>query len=30
MDPVTESGLPFAPVYGPGDLEGWDPGHRAG
>ena len=21
----TESGLPFQPVYGPADLEGWDP-----
>ncbi len=30
MDPVTESGLPFAPVYGPGDLEGWDPATALG
>jgi methylmalonyl-CoA mutase, N-terminal domain len=26
----TESGLPFAPVYGPADLEGWDPAERLG
>jgi methylmalonyl-CoA mutase N-terminal domain/subunit len=30
MDPVTESGLPFAAVYGPEDLEGWDPQERLG
>jgi methylmalonyl-CoA mutase N-terminal domain/subunit len=30
MDPVTESGLPFAPVYGPGDLVGWDPAAHLG
>lgn len=30
MDPVTESGLPFAPVYGPGDLAGWDPSTHLG
>jgi methylmalonyl-CoA mutase N-terminal domain/subunit len=26
----TESGLPFQPVYGPSDLEGWDPAERLG
>jgi methylmalonyl-CoA mutase N-terminal domain/subunit len=26
----TESGLPFQPVYGPADLEGWDPAQRLG
>jgi methylmalonyl-CoA mutase, N-terminal domain len=26
----TESGLPFAPVYGPEALEGWDPRERLG
>ena len=26
----TESGLPFAPVYGPADLERWDPAERLG
>jgi methylmalonyl-CoA mutase N-terminal domain/subunit len=26
----TESGLPFAPVYGPTDLAGWDPAARLG
>jgi methylmalonyl-CoA mutase N-terminal domain/subunit len=26
----TESGLPFAPVYGPADLEGWVPDERLG
>ena len=26
----TESGLPFAPVYGPADLAGWDPAERLG
>jgi methylmalonyl-CoA mutase N-terminal domain/subunit len=26
----TESGLPFAPVYGPEDLAGWDPQTRLG
>ena len=26
----TESGLPFEPVYGPADLEGWDPAERLG
>ena len=26
----TESGLPFAPVYGPADLVGWDPAERLG
>ena len=30
MDAVTESGLPFAPVYGPTDLDGWDPGTALG
>ena len=30
MDPVTESGLPFAPVYGPAALEGWDPAVELG
>lgn len=30
MDPITESGLPFAAVYGPGDLSGWDPAVRLG
>jgi methylmalonyl-CoA mutase N-terminal domain/subunit len=28
--PLSESGLPIRPVYGPGDLEGWDPGERLG
>ncbi|MFM1965508.1 MAG: hypothetical protein RL134_1233 [Actinomycetota bacterium] len=27
---ATESGLPFAPVYGPADLSGWDPADRLG
>jgi methylmalonyl-CoA mutase, N-terminal domain len=27
---TTESGLPFAPVYGPEDLAGWDPAERLG
>ena len=27
---ATESGLPFAPVYGPADLAGWDPAARLG
>ncbi|WP_405464506.1 methylmalonyl-CoA mutase family protein [Streptomyces jietaisiensis] len=26
----TESGLPIEPVYGPGDLAGWDPAERLG
>ena len=26
----TESGLPFQPVYGPDDLDGWDPAERLG
>lgn len=26
----SESGLPIAPVYGPDDLEGWDPGEKLG
>jgi methylmalonyl-CoA mutase N-terminal domain/subunit len=26
----TESGLPFQPVYGPADLDGWDPAERLG
>ncbi|WP_129307213.1 methylmalonyl-CoA mutase family protein [Streptomyces sp. L2] len=26
----SESGLPIEPVYGPGDLEGWDPGPKLG
>ncbi|AUY51417.1 methylmalonyl-CoA mutase family protein [Streptomyces sp. CB01881] len=26
----TESGFPFAPLYGPGDLAGWDPRERLG
>jgi methylmalonyl-CoA mutase N-terminal domain/subunit len=26
----TESGLPFAPVYGPEALDGWDPAERLG
>ena len=30
MDPVTQSGLPFDPVYGPGALEGWDPAAQLG
>ncbi len=30
MDESTESGLPFAPVYGPGALDGWDPQERLG
>ncbi|HEV3168901.1 MAG TPA: methylmalonyl-CoA mutase family protein [Actinocrinis sp.] len=28
--PLSESGLPIRPVYGPDDLEGWDPGQRLG
>lgn len=27
---TTESGLPFAPVYGPQDLAGWDPARALG
>ena len=27
---TTESGLPFAPVYGPADLAGWDPAEALG
>ncbi|MCX6434413.1 MAG: methylmalonyl-CoA mutase family protein [Actinobacteria bacterium] len=30
MDPVTQSGLPFATVYGPDALEGWDPAVELG
>ena len=30
MEPLTESGLPFAPVYGADALEGWDPGAQLG
>jgi len=30
MDPITESGLPFAPVYGPEALDGWDPAEQLG
>jgi methylmalonyl-CoA mutase N-terminal domain/subunit len=30
MTRETESGLEFAPVYGPDALEGWDPGERLG
>ncbi|MFK0043291.1 methylmalonyl-CoA mutase [Streptomyces sp. NPDC090741] len=26
----TESGIPIEPVYGPGDLTGWDPGAKLG
>ena len=26
----TESGLPFRPVYGPAELDGWDPAERLG
>ena len=26
----SESGLPIEPVYGPGDLEGWDPAAKLG
>ncbi|MEG3630918.1 acyl-CoA mutase large subunit family protein [Streptomyces poriticola] len=26
----SESGLPVQPVYGPGDLDGWDPGQQLG
>ncbi|MCX5145866.1 methylmalonyl-CoA mutase family protein [Streptomyces sp. NPDC048550] len=26
----TESGFPIEPVYGPGDLTGWDPGGKLG
>ena len=28
--PLSESGLPIRPVYGPDDLEGWDPRERLG
>ena len=27
---ATESGLPFSPVYGPADLDAWDPAVRLG
>ena len=27
---TTESGLPFSPVYGPADLDGWAPAERLG
>ena len=27
---LTESGLPFEPAYGPGDLAGWDPADKLG
>jgi len=30
MDGETESGLPFAPVYGPDALKDWDPAERLG
>ncbi len=30
MDPVTQSGLPFEPVYGPAALEGWNPAEQLG
>ena len=30
MSGATESGLPFASVYGPSDLAGWDPVERLG
>ena len=30
MDPVTESGLPFAPLYGPDALNDWDPAQQLG
>jgi methylmalonyl-CoA mutase, N-terminal domain len=30
MSHVTESGLPFEPVYGPDALAGWDPDERLG
>ena len=30
MDPLTESGLPFAPVYGADALHGWDPATQLG
>src|SRR6478735_8328932 len=30
MSHVTESGLPFEPVYGPEVLDGWDPSARLG
>ena len=28
--PLSESGLPIRPVYGPDDLDGWDPRERLG
>jgi methylmalonyl-CoA mutase, N-terminal domain len=30
MEGETESGLPFAPVYGPDALKGWEPAERLG
>lgn len=30
MGSTTESGLPFEPLYGPADLEGWDPETKLG
>ncbi|MFE7076280.1 methylmalonyl-CoA mutase [Streptomyces sp. NPDC057620] len=30
MTRVSESGLPIEPVYGPVDLEGWDPAEKLG
>ncbi|MFE1323303.1 methylmalonyl-CoA mutase [Streptomyces sp. NPDC058741] len=30
MTRESESGLPIEPVYGPGALQGWDPGERLG
>ncbi|MGH3508265.1 MAG: methylmalonyl-CoA mutase family protein, partial [Nocardioidaceae bacterium] len=30
MDPLTESGLPFAPVYGADALDGWDAATQLG
>ncbi|MFE9447179.1 methylmalonyl-CoA mutase [Streptomyces sp. NPDC006739] len=30
MTRESESGLPIEPVYGPGDLTGWDPAHKLG
>jgi methylmalonyl-CoA mutase N-terminal domain/subunit len=30
MEPLSESGLPFAPVYDAGALDGWSPAERLG
>ncbi|NED95145.1 methylmalonyl-CoA mutase [Phytoactinopolyspora alkaliphila] len=30
MSATSESGLPIEPVYGPSELDGWDPGEKLG